>query len=603
MASLSFRRPADADPSHAPASESADRRDSEHLKEVPPSRADRERIRNAAIGLASRLDKSRPLGHDDLEAHARSILATLDLPGAYVGWTMVMLGTAFWRDQVMGVPTSRRLLLLPHCLRDTEACPAEYDEFGLRCRDCGACPLSGLREYARERGYRVLIAEGSPIVMQIILAGHVDAVLGVACLNSLEKALDKILLVGIPSMAVPLFAATCRHTATDEDWVREMIDTPYRPGSSGTRTYVHLLRSAVGTFEPDELERLAPRSRGGPLLDEKDGRGLEGIEPLSSTELIAYDFLRQGGKRLRPFITLAAYDALTGGAGAGPEGADRAAGLPDPVKRVAVAMEMFHKASLVHDDVEDDDPFRYGRPTVHRKYGTPVAINVGDYLIGMGYRLIVAQRQALGAETVADVLARLGEAHTRLCEGQGGELAWRDGAARRITPLEALKIYALKTAPAFEAALYAGLRLAGPAEAYRPQVARFARHLGVAFQILNDLDDWRRDPSNKRYTGTDVLGGRPTVLWALALEGLPAAGRDELESLAADPPRDREATIRRVDRLYEEGGAYEKASGLVAKHRGRARETADDVEPEPLSHLLGHFVDTILRKERMKAEG
>ena len=495
---------------------------------MPPSRADRERIRNAAVSLAAQLDRSRPFAQHDIDSHARSILATLNLPEAYVGWTMVMLGTAFWRDQVMAVPANRRLLLLPHCLRDTEACPAEYDEFGLRCEDCGACRLSGLREYARQQGYRVLIAEGSPIVMQIILAGHVDAVLGVACLNSLEKALDKILLIGIPSMAVPLFASTCRHTATDEDWVREMIDTPYRPGASGTRTYVHLLRSAVGMFEPAELERLAPRSRGGPLLGDGESRGLEGIEPLASTELIAYDFLRRGGKRLRPFITLAAYDAMTGGAGAGPEGAERTAALSDPVKRVALAMEVFHKASLVHDDVEDDDPFRYGHPAVHRKYGTAVAINVGDYLIGMGYRLIVGERGALGAETVADVLARLGEAHTRLCEGQGAELAWRDGATRRLTPLEALKIYALKTAPAFEAALYAGLRLAGSAEPYRQQVARFARHLGVAFQILNDLDDWQRDPSNKRHAGTDVLGGRPTVLWALALEGLSAANRDKL---------------------------------------------------------------------------
>jgi geranylgeranyl pyrophosphate synthase len=571
------------------------------LKEVPESRADRERIRSAAMGLAAGLDKSRPLVKHEMESHARAILATLDLPEGYVGWTMVALSTAFWREQVMAVPTGRRLLLLPHCLRDTESCPADYDEFGLRCEDCGACRLTGLREFARRMGYRVLIAEGSPIVMQIILAGHIDAVLGVACLNSLEKALDKLLLVGLPSMAVPLLKSTCRHTSTDEDWVREMIDTPFHPSRLTTRTYVHLLRSAVGMFEPDELERLVPRSRGGPSLAEADGRGLGALDPLASTELVAYDFLRQGGKRLRPFITLAAYDAMTGGHGSGPDGAQSVAGLPDAVKRVALSMEVFHKASLVHDDVEDDDPFRYGHPTLHRKYGTPVAINVGDYLIGLGYRMIAAERAALGAEAAADVLARLGAAHTRLAEGQGAELAWRDGAMARLTPLEALKIYALKTAPAFEAALYAGLRLAGPARAYEEPTARFARHLGVAFQILNDLDDWDHDPASKRYAGTDVLGGRPTVLWALAMEGLPAPARAELEALVASASEDEQATLCRVRQLYEEADVYEKAAGLVAKHRQRARQTADDVDHDRLRDLLHYFVDTVV--PRSKYEG
>ncbi|NQT11522.1 MAG: polyprenyl synthetase family protein [Planctomycetes bacterium] len=433
-------------------------------------------------------------------------------------------------------------------------------------------------------------------MMQIILAGHVDAVLGVACLDSLEKALDKILLVGLPSMAVPLLRATCRHTSTDVDWVREMIDTPYLPGATPARTetYVHLLRCAAGMFEPEELERLVPRSRGCPSLAQTDGAGIADLDPLASTELIAHDFLLRGGKHLRPFITLAAYDVMSGSEAAGPDGPRSIARLPDAVKRIALAMEVFHKASLVHDDVEDDDPFRYGQPAVHRKYGTSVAINVGDYLIGLGYRLIAAERETLGAEVVADVLARLGEAHTKLCEGQGAELAWREGWSRRITPLETLKIYALKTAPAFEAALYAGLRLAGPADEHRQAASRFARHLGIAFQILNDLDDWDDDQPNKRHSGTDVLGGRPTVLWALALEGLSPEPRHALEALLTDPDLDDHATLGRVRQLYLEANVYHRAARLVAKHRQRARDAADEIQPAQLRHLLHYFVDAIV---------
>jgi len=108
-----------------------------------------------------------------------------------------MLASAFWQSQVAAVPHNRRLFLLPHCLKHAEGCPADYDEFGLDCRKCGACAIADFRIKAEDLGYKVLVAEGSPIVMKIIVSGHVDAIMGVACLNVLEKALDKILLAGM----------------------------------------------------------------------------------------------------------------------------------------------------------------------------------------------------------------------------------------------------------------------------------------------------------------------------------------------------------------------------------------------------------------------
>ena len=544
--------------------------------------------------MAATLDKSRPLDKFELETCSRVILEELDQPEDYLGWAMVALGAAFWRDHVAATPPGRRLLLLPHCLRNAEVCPARYNEFGLLCKDCGACRLSELRSHAEKLGYQVLIAEGSPVVMQIILGGHADALLGVSCLNVLERSLEKILLAGIPCMAVPLFADTCRNTETDEDWVREMIDTPYCPTQQQTHTYVHLLRCAKRMFQSDEFEWLVPRTRGGPSLAATNGLGLAALEPVASTEAIAYDFLLRGGKRARPFVTLAAHDAMTGGSGTGVDGAKQVAAIPETVKRVALAIEIFHKASLVHDDVEDDDAMRYGHATLHRKHGTAMAINVGDFLIGLGYRVVAEQRSRMAPAAVADILAQLAEAHTRLSEGQGAELAWRDARDKCLSPLEALKIYALKTAPAFEAALYAGLRLAGPAESYRQPIARYARQLGVAFQILNDLDDWQTDPAHKGPSGADVLGGRPTVLWALALENLPDRERRELEALVAQPRRN-EATVRRVGELYEQAGVYDQAATLVTKHHGRAREVADGIQPDALRHLLYYLADSILK--------
>jgi len=575
-------------------------RDTERLKQVPNSKEQREQIRRLAGELTAGLDRSRPLSRHEMETHSLSLLARLNMPEAFLGWTMVALASAFWREQVAAVPYHRRLLLLPRCLRDEEACPAEYDETGLLCQDCGRCDLTELRSQARRKGYRVLIAEGSPVVMKIILGGEADALLGVSCLDVLEKTLDKILLAGIPCMAVPLLSNGCRNTSAEEDWIRQMLDTPHRPAVVRTRTYMHLMRCAAQMFEPAELDRLIPRARGGPL-PLGDEKAIENLDPIACTETIAYDFLAAGGKHFRPFITLAVYDALQGGEGTLAAGAEQVARIPDPVKRMALAIETFHKASLVHDDIEDDDAFRYGRETLHRKYGTAMAINVGDYLIGLGYRLVAAGRSDLPSDVVADLLGQFAEAHTRLCEGQGAELMWRDARNKRLQPLDALKIYALKTAPAFEAALMAGIRLAGPVEPYRQQAAQFSRHLGVAYQILNDLDDWQGTQSNKRESGTDVLGGRPTVLWALALKRLGEKDRRELESLVDRPAHD-EATVTRIAELYARAEVYRQAAALVSKHHQRAVSAAEQLDNEPLRRLLHFLADAILDRRPMAVE-
>jgi len=549
--------------------------------------------------VAARLDKSSPLNKDQMERVSREILTHLGLPESYVGWTMVVLASEFWRDQVAAAPPSRRLFLLPHCLKHAEGCPADYDEFGLDCKQCGACSIADFRTMAEDMGYKVLVAEGSPIVLKIIVSGYVDAIVGVACLNVLEKAIDKILLAGIPCMAVPLLSSDCRNTSVDEDWVAEMIRVQQTESVQQTRSYVHLLRAAANMFEPAELERLVPRARGGPRLSEVNGRGIGGLDPIAGTEALAYDFLAKGGKHSRPFITLAVYDALTGDRGTAGNGPQHLTEITDAVRRTAMSIETFHKASLVHDDIEDDDAFRYGDDTLHRRYGVATAINVGDYLIGMGYRLVSREWRTLGAETAADILDALAEAHTKLSEGQGAELLWRDATDKRLRPIDALKIYALKTAPAFEAALFSGVRLAGPAETYAGPIKQFARNMGVAFQILNDLRDWSGDDDNKLSAGGDVLGGRPTVLWALALEALPEDDQAELLALVDagdDADLSAEYRLRRVRQLFEQADAFEKAYRLVDKHQQRAEEIADEIEPEPLRRLFYYLIDTVLER-------
>ncbi|MEQ8788188.1 MAG: polyprenyl synthetase family protein [Pirellulaceae bacterium] len=573
------------------------RRKTAHLKNVPDTKAQREELRAECARIADQLDKSSPLTKDEMETLARRILSDRGLPEGFVGWTMVALATEFWREQVATIPPSRRLFLLPHCLKHAQGCPADYDEFGLDCKTCGACSIADFRTVAEEMGYKVLVAEGSPIVLKIIVSGYVDAIMGVACLNVLEKAIDKILLAGIPCMAVPLLSSDCRDTSVDEDWVHDMIHVKPTKPVQQTSSYVHLMRAAGRLFDNEQLDRLAPRTRGGPRLAEVNGKGVAGIDPIAATEAIAYDFLAKGGKHSRPFITLAVYDALTGGAGTGPDGQQHLEAFGDGVKRAAMSIETFHKASLVHDDIEDDDAFRYGDETLHRKYGTATAINVGDYMIGLGYRLVSRESKTLGADVVADILDCLADSHTRLSEGQGAELLWRDSHDKRLKPIDALKIYALKTSPAFEAAFFSGARMAGPVDDYVQPIKVFARNLGVAFQILNDLKDWQGDLDNKLSAGGDILGGRPTVLWALALDGLSAAEQDELQALVengeslADDFR-----IQRVRQLYQQADVFEKAHRLVDKHQQRAEDVADQLQPEPLKRLMHYLIDTVLER-------
>jgi len=591
------RSPPVPDPPHLPAVEEAivstaveleapvstsKRPNSAHFKVVPETRELRDQVRAAAAEFGKTLDRARPLTRPVLQGMGEELLRGLGMPEAYLGFAMVVISNEFWREQVQAIDFKRRLLLVPHCLKHAEGCPADYDEFGLDCRKCGACSVADFKGKAEDLGYKVLVSEGTPIVLKIIVSGHVDAIVGVACLNVLEKALDKILLAGVPSVAVPLLSSNCRSTSVDNDWVMEYIELQTPAPAATTRSYVHLMRAANQLFDEPELHRLAPRAR-------------TGSDPLAEHEAIAYQWLAQGGKRSRPFITLAAYDALQGAPAT--QSADKVA-LPDTVRRAALAIEAFHKASLVHDDIEDDDSFRYGQQTLHRQYGVPTAINIGDYLLGLGYRLVGRQRKELGGDCAADVLNRLAEAHLKLSEGQGAELLWRDANDKQLTPLDALKIYALKTAPAFEAALYCGLRLAGPADAYEKLVVEFSKNLGVAFQVLNDLKDWDGDEDNKLVAGQDVLSARPTLLLALALEGANASDREALVEILNQKAHGRPpVSLQTVRRLYERAGVFVKAEKLVEKYRARAEALADETQPVELRELLYFLVDNVLDRQ------
>ena len=212
----------------APVKKKGKRRSTTHLKAVPDTLELREKVKVAAEEYARSLDRSRAFTRNELEHHGRTLLDQMQLPEKYLGFSMVMVGNFFWKQQFLAIPFNRRMLLLPHCLKHAEGCPAEYTQFGLDCERCGACSIADYKVRAEQLGYKVLVAEGSPVVLKIIVSGYIDGILGVACLNVLEKAIDKILIAGVPSYAVPLHSGDCLNTTLDEAWVWDVLDK-YEP--------------------------------------------------------------------------------------------------------------------------------------------------------------------------------------------------------------------------------------------------------------------------------------------------------------------------------------------------------------------------------------
>jgi geranylgeranyl diphosphate synthase, type II len=551
----------------------------EGIKHVPQDAATRASIRSLAAELATTMDRRRSCSRDELERQGEVVLQRLNLPRRFLGFAMVSVSNEFWRPTFAAIPCNRRLFLLPHCLADRAACAGSYDSIGLLCAGCGSCEIDELKREAERLGYLVIIAEGTGSVLAKILDGDADAILGVACLDSLEKSFQRVVELGVPHIALPLLRDGCSDTAAEVDQIRLLLAASAASVAPPPRSYIPLLRETTRMFQP-------------PLFSELLAGCGEPRDDSTSVEQVAWSWLKDGGKRLRPFVTIAAYAVARHGAEILDCGERTSDMLPQAVRRAALAIEALHKASLVHDDIEDNDDFRYGRPTLHRLHGVGQAVNIGDYLIGLGYRLIAGETTSLGADCVADILGCLSHAHLELCRGQGAELLGLHRPQELPRPSSVLEIYALKTSPAFEAALYAGLRIAGVT--VEPlALRRFATFLGEAFQIQNDLDDWQEDDDRKRHRGRDALAGRPTILRAFA------AGSSYAHTLAELAGRDgqisREQLVERVRDIYSRSGAFDKAEQLLHKLRARAIDAAGAFPSADLQELMRFLVCMVLR--------
>ena len=384
-------------------------------KNVPQTPIERNHFLHVIRNYVAEFNPVPPMPADELKIHADRVIGMLKCDPIYRDYIGVLINNEMWREQIAAVPFERRLLLLPKCLRVESKCPAPFDEFGLLCKQCGLCTIQDLQAEAEKLGYATLVAEGSAIVMSLIQTGKIEAIVGVSCLSVLERAFPYMEAAAIPGVAIPLLQDDCIDTTVDLDWVWDYIHLT--SDDQTRRLDLGALRDEVDFwFSPVALDTIMGNAEG-------------------ETERIAREWLMRAGKRWRPFLVVSAYQALR---------RDTGKPLPEDIKKVAVAVECFHKASLIHDDIEDNDALRYGEKTLHEEHGTAVALNVGDLLIGEGYRLLAACKAS--AEAKAEMIRVASEGQRELCRGQGAELCWAR-QPQSLTQHQVLDIFRKKTAP------------------------------------------------------------------------------------------------------------------------------------------------------------
>jgi geranylgeranyl diphosphate synthase type II len=531
-------------------------------KNIPQTPWERTRVLNVVREYVAAEKPVPPLPLDELKVHADRVVERLGCETIYRDYIGVLLNNEMWRETLASVPYERRLLLLPKCLRVENKCPAPFDEFGLLCKQCGLCSIQDLQAEAERLGYAVLVAEGSAIVMSLIQTGKIEAIVGVSCISVLERAFPYMEAAAVPGVAVPLLQDDCIDTNVDIDWVWDYI---HLTSDDRTRRLdLSALRDEVDFwFEPLNLDTIMGPAKG-------------------ETEKIARDWLRRAGKRWRPFLTVSSFQALRSEPGAT---------LPDDIRKVALAVECFHKASLIHDDIEDNDAQRYGEKTLHEEYGIAVALNVGDLLIGEGYRLLASCN--VSAEQKVAMLRVASEGQRELCRGQGAELCWaRD--PRPLSSLEVIDIFRQKTAPAFEVALRIGAIYAGlPAyEEVEDVLANYSEALGIAYQIRDDLSDLGASGETN-----DIAGLRPSLLLATAFE---RAQGDQKSTLEAHWRRLEGASPAQIESLYGELSADDRCRDLLERYKEEAIRSLRDLENASLKGLLRRVVGKIFNDTEIK---
>jgi geranylgeranyl diphosphate synthase type II len=293
-------------------------------------------------------------------------------------------------------------------------------------------------------------------------------------------------------------------------------------------------------------------------------------EPLNLYRPIQY-ILSLGGKRMRPVLTLMSAEIFDGNC---------KKALP-----AAIAVEMFHNFSLVHDDIMDDAPLRRGNQTVHEKWGLNTGILSGDAMLILAYQYFEEYEPKVFRE-----LAKLfSKTAIEVCEGQQWDVDFeqRDD----VTLVEYLKMIEYKTAVLVGAAMKMGAIVAGTTEENCSLIYDFGLNLGIAFQLQDDYLDAFGDPETfGKQVGGDIIENKKTYLYLKALEHADAAQKDKLKQLFATHAEDSAAKIDGAKEIFIATGADEATKQAIENYTLKAFATLEKMNiSEEKKSLLKAF--------------
>lgn len=258
-------------------------------------------------------------------------------------------------------------------------------------------------------------------------------------------------------------------------------------------------------------------------------------EPKNLYEPISY-ILRLGGKRIRPTLTLMTAEIF---------GADYQEALP-----AALAIEVFHNFSLIHDDIMDDAPLRRGNETVHEKWDLNTGILSGDAMLILAYQYFEQYEPAV----FRDLAKLFSKTAIQVCEGQQWDVNFED--REEVAIPEYLKMIEYKTAVLVAAAMKMGAIIATTCTENCELIYDFGLNLGLAFQLQDDYLDAFGDPATfGKQVGGDIIENKKTYLYLKAQEFSTPEQREELLHLFSIHPVDTTDKVASVKKVFEKTGA------------------------------------------------
>ena len=264
--------------------------------------------------------------------------------------------------------------------------------------------------------------------------------------------------------------------------------------------------------------------------------------------------LSLGGKRMRPVLTLLSADIF---------GADYKKAL-----QAAIAVEVFHNLSLIHDDIMEDAPLRRGNETVHEKWDLNTAILSGDAMLILAYQYFEHYEPKIFSE-----LAKLfSKTALEVCEGQQWDVDFEN--RDNVTIEEYLKMIEYKTAVLVAAALKMGAIIVETSEENSKNIYEFGRNLGIAFQIQDDYLDAFGDPETfGKQLGGDIIENKKTYLVLKANEFAPDEIKTQLQHLYSAPSKDNTSKIESVKAIFNQSGASDAALAAIKEYTLKAFDT------------------------------